>query len=104
MRDAARHDIVLCGQVRETVRRCVSFDRRIGRDNQFLHILFAQPFLQKLKPQFLRTDSIQWRQMPHQDKVLAPKSGCVLNGHDIRRRFNHANLRSVTAACRTNIA
>jgi len=47
----------------------------------------------------MRSYAVERRKVPHQYEVMAAVPGSVLDGHNVRRGFDDAELRVVPPAC-----
>ncbi len=77
--------------------RCgIAFDGWIGRDDELSNFALCEPFIELTKSELFRSYAVQRRQVPHQDKVKAAKTRGIFERHNIGRRLNDAQLRSIT--------
>src|SRR5262245_49299253 len=95
VRDAARANAALGGQVAQKVRRSFAFDGGIRREDQLAHLAFIEQTFQLTHAELLRPDAIERREMPHQHEVVPAKTSRLFYRYDIRRRFDDANQRRI---------
>src|ERR1700691_6125934 len=93
VRDARRFDARAQRDLAQIMRGGLAFDRRIGGENDLAHFGLRQQSFELLQPELRGPDAVERRQMPHQYEVTPPEAAGLLDGHDVRRRFDHAELR-----------
>jgi len=72
MRDTAGTNSSPGRELAKKMRGRFPFHRRIGCKNQLPHDPFIENRFQLTDPELLRADSIERRQVPHQDEISAP--------------------------------
>lgn len=92
MGDTAGFNAILHAKLSNIVGGRLSFDRGIGRQDQFVDLLRRQPLFETIQPDIIRPDTVQRRQVSHQHEVTSGKLPGLLNGVDVRRTLHHANL------------
>ena len=83
MRDAANIDPVFLSHPLKVVSRSLTFNRRIGCNDQFARRFLAQGFSQRVESQFHRAHAVQRRKAAHQHEIPPLVSGGAFNGHDV---------------------
>ncbi len=73
------------GQFAQIVCRGFPLHRRVGGEDEFLHRALGQQRLELTRAEFIRTHTIQRRQMTHQHEVVAAIATREFHRHDIGR-------------------
>ena len=72
----------------------------VGRENHLVHPLVGRPGHQSVDTEIRRADAVERRDSAHQHEIQAAIGVGLLHHHQIRRRFDHAQLRRVATARR----
>lgn len=63
-----------------------------------------QPRVQLGNAQILRSDSLEWRNLPAKDMIAALKTASFLNADDVHRLFDHTHQGRIAARIRAKVA
>lgn len=96
VRDPARTDAALGGQLSEEVGGRLSFHRRIGRENQLPDRTLVQNCFELPDAQLLGSDSIERRQVAHENEVPAAVAARLFDRDNVRGRLNDTQQGGIT--------
>src|SRR6185312_13573126 len=95
VRDPAGTQSAASGELREEMRRGLSLDGRIGREDQLADRALLEKGLELANAELLRADAVERRQVTHQHEVTPAVTARLLDGDHIGRRLHDAQKRGL---------
>src|SRR6185312_9835338 len=95
VRDPAGTQSAASGELREEMRRGLSLDGRIGREDQLADRALLEKGLELANAELLRADAVERRKVTHQHEVTPAVTARLLDGDHIGRRLHDAQKRGL---------
>ena len=102
MSNSADNNIVSGCHVCDVVTGSLTLHRWIGGENNLTDRFLSKKPLQLVQSQLARTNTIEGRQMPHENEIKPSIASRKFDGENIRRRFNHAKQGIITLRIAAN--